>query len=226
MTAALGVECHDVVVTYGRTRALDAVSFCLRPGLTGLLGENGAGKSTLLRVLSGAMNPRSGSVHVGGGQQRVALMPQTPEAPASLTVLEFVTYVTWLRQVPWREARGRAREALAQVGLSKAEDQRTRTLSGGMSRRMWLAQALAARPQVLLLDEPSTGLDPRQRDRMLAILSRLDTTCVLMSSHIIEDVAALASHVLVLDEGRLVYDGATPEHLDARWFLDRVGQRE
>ena len=169
-TLTLDGVCHS----YGRHRALDHVSSTIGTGVCGLIGENGAGKSTLLGVCSGAQAPTSGHVLIDGVEltarpsrrealHRIAFMPQSASAPRNLSVLETVTYLTWMRGAPWSRARQQARQALALVDLEKMSDTRCKALSGGMQRRVWLAQALASEADVLLLDEPSTGLDPRQR---------------------------------------------------------------
>jgi ABC-2 type transport system ATP-binding protein len=221
---------------YGRgTPALDCVDVSFQPGITGLVGANGAGKSTLMRVASGALRPTSGAALVAGSDLyrrgarrealgRVAWMPQVGEYPRSLTALEFVTYITWLRGVGRQEASRRARESLAAVEMGKFEDRKMKALSGGMVRRVWLAQAMAARADVLLLDEPSTGLDPRQRSTMVRLLAAQRAGTVVLSSHVLEDVAELADRVVVLDQGRVIYDGPTPQGLGADWFLALVPQ--
>ncbi|MGO4256726.1 ABC transporter ATP-binding protein [Marmoricola sp. RAF53] len=198
---------------------LDGVTFDLAPEeTTALIGVNGAGKSTLLSVLSGCLRPQRGSVEVVGSSpyrrrernealRGVAFMPQTMTFPPNLTALEAVTYLAWMRGLSRSRAESRARDCLAQVRLEDREHDRLGALSGGMKRRVALAQALASEPEVLLLDEPSTGLDPEQRRQMVELLRGLRAT-TLVSSHLMEDVAEVAARVLVLDEGRLRYDGS------------------
>lgn len=125
-----------------------------------------------------------------------------------MTALEVVEYLAWMRGLGVKESRARARESLDAVGLSARAASKIRELSGGMVRRVALAQAIAAAPRVLLLDEPSTGLDPRQRRIMVDLILSLGS-CVLLSSHVMEDVRDVAQRVLLLNEGRLIFDGTT-----------------
>lgn len=229
---------------YGPFTALDDVSFDLNQGVTALVGVNGAGKSTLLRILAGAQRPSSGSVTTSGGDPHIrkerrqaltalAFMPQEVSFPSRMTAAEVVSYVGWMRGLSVSTARKRARDSLGAVDLTTRADDPVKSLSGGMVRRLALAQALVAQPEVLLLDEPSTGLDPQQRRLMIEVLQELDG-CVLLSSHVMEDVADLATRVLVLNDGRLRFDDSlgalralapdgTPQHRTAeRGFLEII----
>lgn len=217
--------------------AITDLEFQATAGITALLGANGAGKSTLLRILSGALRPSSGNVRIGGLEpfdrvqrpdalRHVALMPQTAAIPRRLRTHEFVAYLTWMRGVPRGEAGHRATEALERVGLADRVDARLGTLSGGMVRRVWLAQALAARTEVLLLDEPSTGLDPRQRATMVDLVREHAQGTVLLSSHLVEDVASLADRVLVLEAGSIVFDGPVSDSMDSDWLLSLIRSPE
>jgi ABC-2 type transport system ATP-binding protein len=210
--------CHG----YGDRSVLDAVTFTIESGTTALLGVNGAGKTTLLSLAGGALRPRSGSVRVAGkhlfgglrerrsGLRDVALMPQTAVFPGGMTACEVVEYITWMRGARSREARIAAEDALARVMLADRAASKVRTLSGGMLRRLCLAQAIASGARVLLLDEPSTGLDPEQRRLMITHLEDLDGA-VLLSSHVMEDVRDLADRVLILDGGGIAFDGDVSE---------------
>lgn len=205
---------------YGGVQALDQVSFSLDRGATALVGVNGAGKSTLLGAISGALRPASGRIAIHGhdpyGRDRkaalraVALMPQSVTFPRRMTAQEVVAYLAWMRGLPSGRARRRAAEALERVGLGARAGSRVGELSGGMLRRVALAQALACDAEVILLDEPSTGLDPEQRRTMVDLVAAVKGT-VLMSSHILEDVVDVAGRVLVLDAGRIVFDGTVEE---------------
>lgn len=241
-------ELRGVSHRYGSDRqALVDVSLQLRPGVTALVGVNGAGKSTLLSVLAGALRPTTGSVVVEavdlfGARRRevigrVALMPQSLTLPPNLTALEAVSVIGWMRGLASREAARRAGVALEAVGLTERGRNAVKELSGGMRRRIALAQALVAEPDVLLLDEPSTGLDPQQRRRVVDIVKGLDGT-VVFSSHVMEDVVDTASRVLVLHEGRIRFEGgvdelsarapagAPPERRPEAAFLALIGDAE
>lgn len=207
---------------YRRRVALDGVDLELTDGRCALVGVNGAGKTTLLTVMAGGLRPRHGTVAVSGRDlyerrsrpaalSRTVLMPQRFGYPRGMTALELVSYLTWMRDVPWSRARERAREALDAVDLDDVRDLRMGSLSGGMVRRVGLAQALAARADVVLLDEPSTGLDPEQRRIMIQLLRSLTGTQIVMSSHVMEDVVDVATHVVVLHEGRVVFQGTVAE---------------
>lgn len=206
----------NVSYAYGSVSALSNVSFELGGGVTALLGVNGAGKSTLLSICAGILPAGAGAVEIlsrplaerksrKAALRSVAIMPQSASFPSNLTALDVVTYLGWLKGMPGAEAGRRAHESLAAVGLSKQTHKKCGSLSGGMLRRVALAQALVNAPAVILLDEPSTGLDPEQRRGMVELIRQLPST-VLLSSHVVEDVEDLAQRVIVLDGGRVVFD--------------------
>ena len=219
---------RDLRHRFGDTPALDGVSLDLRPGVTALVGVNGAGKTTLMHSVAGSLRPDGGSVSFTDGSgvdltpselsRITALMPQQFVAPSRVRVRDFLTYVAWLRAVPRRDRRGRVAAALHQVELADKADARLGSLSGGMVRRVLLAQALIASPTVLLLDEPTTGLDPDQRSHVRSLVADLARDrIVLLSSHILEDVALLASRTVMIESGRLCFDGPTSQ-------LHRLGE--
>jgi len=212
------VQTIGVGHSYSGRVALTGIDLSLNSGATALVGVNGAGKSTLLRTLAGAQQPAMGLVRVGGldpyhrrdrraALSRVALMPQTATFPGNMTVHEVVSFVGWMRGLGSRTAGRRAADVIERVGLAARSADRMKSLSGGMARRVALAQALVSTPDVLLLDEPSTGLDPEQRRAMVLLIKDLDAT-VLFSSHIIEDVLDVAERVVVLESGRVIFDDA------------------
>jgi ABC-2 type transport system ATP-binding protein len=209
---------------FGGTTALRGVDLELTPGVVGLLGPNGAGKTTLLRILATALAPSSGELSVLGWDPRVpaqqtdirrhlGYLPQELGFPRGFTAFAFVDYVAVLKE--WTEPQTRhaeVRRVLDAVNLSGVTSKRIRALSGGQRRRLALAQALLGSPAVLILDEPTTGLDPEQRASLRGVLAELArTSIVLVSTHQTEDVAALCERVIVLDDGRVHYDGAVRE---------------
>lgn len=215
------IDLHEVSHRYQDVDALRDVQLKVGPGITALLGVNGAGKSTLLRIAAGILAPTRGRVLVGdrdlwgrssrsGALRAVNLMPQGAAFPARMTALEIVTYLTWLKGWSGAEARRRSRAALGDVGLGDRIDTKFGALSGGMARRVAFAQAIATEPEVLLLDEPTTGLDPAQRRSMVDLVAGLGDSgvTVVLSSHVVEDVEDLAADVVVLHEGTVRYSGA------------------
>jgi ABC-2 type transport system ATP-binding protein len=227
---------------YGATDAVAGLTLGIGPGVTGLLGPNGAGKTTLMRMLATVLAPTEGRLRMLGldpsdpGERtdirrRLGYMPQEPGFHRQFTVFEFVDYVAILKEMTDRRARHReVRRALEAVGLGDVAGRRIRKLSGGMRRRVALAQALLGDPQLLVLDEPTAALDPEQRMRFRELASALgDERTVLVSTHQTEDVAALCRRVIVMREGRAAFDG-TPAELSglARgrvWIGDERDER-
>ena len=204
--------------------ALTDVTLDVGPGVTGLLGPNGAGKTTLLRIVATALSQDSGTVRVlgedpGDPRGRLAIrrqlgyLPQDSGAYGGFTAFAFVDYVAVLKEMTDRRTRrSEVARVLDAVGLGDRAHQRIRALSGGMRRRVGLAQALLGRPRLLVLDEPTAGLDPEQRLRFRAILGALPPeTTVLLSTHLTEDVTALCPRVVVLDHGCVRFAGPTAE---------------
>lgn len=215
------VELAEVQKTFGSTRAVDRISISLGHGVTGLLGPNGAGKSTLLRIVATVLAPDDGSVRVLGEdpsdregrlsiRRRLGYFPQEPGYYANLTAFEFVDYIAILKEMTDRRARhDEVRRVLAQVELDAVAHKRIKALSGGMRRRVILAQALLGHPEVLVLDEPAAGLDPEQRLRFREAVSAVaEHHTVLLSTHQTEDVQALCQRVVVMDHGRVLHDGS------------------
>ena len=214
------ISLRDVGRTFGATRALAGVNLDLKPGVTGLLGPNGAGKTTLLRLLATALPPSRGQVRAlglnpevpaerTGIRRQLGYLPQETGFPRGFTAFAFVDYIALLKE--WTEPAARhaeVRRVLGLVGLSDLGAKRIRAMSGGQRRRVALAQALLGSPPVLILDEPTTGVDPEQRVVLRAVLAEIArTSIVVLSTHQTEDVAALCEHVIVLDRGRVRYDG-------------------
>jgi ABC-2 type transport system ATP-binding protein len=208
---------------YGSVQALGQIDLTVERGITGLLGPNGAGKTTMLRMMATVLAPDTGSIALLGRdpsraedrveiRRRLGYMPQEPGFYRNFTVFEFVDYVAILKQVTVRKQRhDQVREVLGMVELTSLAHRKIRTLSGGLRRRLALAQALLDHPEMLLLDEPTAGLDPEQRLRFREVVSQLPKRpIVLLSTHQTEDVAALCERVIVLVEGNIRFDG-TPE---------------
>ena len=209
---------------YGRARALQSIDLRLSPGITGLLGPNGAGKTTLLRILATALAADEGQVRVFGNdpttaagriqiRRNLGYLPQEAGFPRGFTTFGFVDYLAILKDWTDRDTRhAEVRRVLAEVDLGDLAPKRIQALSGGQRRRVLVAQALLGQPQLLVLDEPTTGLDPAQRARLRDILSTAAQTATLvLSTHQTEDVAALCERVIVLDGGRIHFDGSVAE---------------
>ena len=220
------VQVRDVVVRFKRTTALDGVTLDLGPGVHGLLGPNGAGKTTLMRVLATVAKPTSGQVslfdrdltdypslrHV---RRRLGYLPQQFGYYPRFTVREFVEYFAWLKEIPARAVPLAVDRAIERVGLSDRADDRLKRLSGGMIRRTGIAQAIVNDPDLLLLDEPTAGLDPEQRVRFRGLLREIGLdACVIVSTHLVEDVTAACTDVTLVNEGSVVFRG-TPDDLIA-----------
>ena len=236
------VVTRAVTKRYGATRALDAVDLALSPGVVGVLGPNGAGKTTLLRILATVLAPDDGSLALLGHdpatadgrlaiRRRLGYVPQEPGFYRGFTAFQFVDYVAILKEWAVRRARhDEVRRVLALVGLEGVMHKRIKALSGGMRRRLAIAQALVGRPDLLIMDEPTAGLDPEQRLRFRELLStEAAAATVVLSTHQTDDVAALCQRVVVLLDGTVRFTG-TPAELARRadgrvWLADERDPR-
>lgn len=215
------LEVRRLTLSRGRRQIYENLSFTLQTGITALLGPNGAGKTTLLNGLLRPDRIRSGSVVLDGlaVSDRTALrayharlghMPQDWRYFAGYSALESVEYVAWLKAV--EDPRTAAIRALEGVDLADAIDTPVRRMSGGMRQRVGLAEALVNDPAIVLLDEPTVGLDPAQRASFRsALTAKADHRAVLLSTHLTDDVRAVANRVLVVDGGSVVFDGTPVE---------------
>ncbi|MBO1334030.1 ATP-binding cassette domain-containing protein [Streptomyces sp. VRA16 Mangrove soil] len=215
-----------LTVRHRRTTALDAVDLDFDSGVHGLLGPNGAGKTSLIRVLATVATPASGRVELFGGdlassrdrraaRRRLGYLPQDFGYYPGFTVREFVAYVAWLKEMPAQATGAAVERAVERVGLADRIDAKIKTLSGGMVRRVGIAQAVVNDPQLLLLDEPTAGLDPEQRVEFRSLLRELgEQTTVVVSTHLVEDVAAACTEVTLIERGTVAYRG-TPAALAA-----------
>jgi ABC-2 type transport system ATP-binding protein len=223
----------------GRVTALDAVSFEARPGeVLGFLGPNGAGKTTAMRICTGYLAPTSGRVTVCGidvaadplaARARIGYLPESVPLYPELRVDEYLAYRAALKSVPRADRKARIDEALDAVALAPERRRIIGQLSKGYRQRVGLADALLHRPEVLILDEPTDGLDPNQRRDTLALIARLgQERTVVLSTHILPEVESVCARVVILDRGRIIAEGRPAELVDADRDLTLVarGDRE
>ena len=213
--AAPLIEAQGVTKRYGSVAALNDVSLTVTARAVGLLGANGAGKSTLMKTMLGLISPDAGHVRVMGvdstaqdwdARRRLGYMPEHSCLPMGMTARDLVVHMGELRGLPRRVAVLRASEVLFQVGLEEERSRLIRTFSVGMRQRTNLAQAIVHSPELVILDEPTNGLDPAGREEMLTLVRRLSSDlgiAVVMSSHVLEDVARTCDAVVVLRDGTL-----------------------
>jgi ABC-2 type transport system ATP-binding protein len=217
------IETINLVKTFGTTRALDGLNLTIRGGsVYGLLGPNGAGKTTAIRVLATLLKPTSGTASVLGHdvvheaaavRQKVSLTGQYASVDEELTGSENLVLVGRLLGLSWTDARKRAAELLEAFGLKDAGGRLVRTFSGGMRRRIDIAASLAARSEVLFLDEPTTGLDPRSRNQVWDLIREIaaEGTTVLLTTQYLEEADRLAERLAVIDHGRVIAEGTSRE---------------
>jgi ABC-2 type transport system ATP-binding protein len=221
----LQIEIKNLTKTYpGEFKALDDINLTITNGMFGLLGPNGAGKSTLMRILVTLMQPTSGQVLVDGKEisshrkeirKMVGYLPQDFRFFAKLKSWEFLDYAARLAGMNSRRERlERVDEMLESVGLFEFRERMANKLSGGMKRRLGIAQALIAHPSMIIVDEPTTGLDPEERIRFRNLLSDLgrSDTIIVLSTHIVGDISSTCNQMALLNEGSLIYQG-TPDKL-------------
>lgn len=221
-----------VTKKFGPKIAVDRLTMTLTPGVTGLLGPNGAGKTTLMRMLAGILKPTGGTItfdgyDVSAEEYRAVLgyLPQDFGYYPEFSGLDFLLYLAALKGMEKQAARRRSMELLEQVGLLAVAKKKIRTYSGGMKQRLGIAQALLNQPKLLILDEPTAGLDPAERVRFREWIAELGKdTIVLLSTHIVTDVEHIADRILMIREGQLFYDGRQPdgEELE-RFYLRQYG---
>lgn len=199
--------------------AVDDVSLTLTPGVWGLLGANGAGKTTLMRMCCGIMQPSSGEIRADGipidrlgaaYRDSLGYLPQEFGFYPSFTVRDYLDYMAALKGIGKRDARRRTNDLLEQLGLADVRKKRIAKLSGGMKRRVGIAQALLNEPEILILDEPTSGLDPSERVRFRNLLSEFaQGRIVLISTHIVADVEYIARQNVLMKDGHLIASGTT-----------------
>ena len=225
--AADAVECRDVTYRFGGVTALDGISCRLRTGITMMLGSNGSGKTTFMRLLATMIRPQHGDIRYGpldygtvrgreGIRAKLGYLPQHVEFSDWESVQRNVEYAAWARGVSAGGCAGVARHMLREVGLSDVAQQRVRGLSGGMRQRLGLACAMVHDPRLLILDEPTVGLDPVQCMLFRRLVAqRAQDTTVLMSTHMVNELQSLDAHVMVLSHGSLVFDAGYDDFVSA-----------
>src|SRR5215472_13720056 len=225
--AIMNVEITGLARRFGRTMAVAGVDLQAGPGVFGLLGPNGAGKTSLLRMMATAIRPTSGTLRLLGRdpgaysprreiRRRLGYLPQNLGYYPGFTVAEFVEYFALLKEVPAAQIPAAVAVAVGRVELGGKAKTKLRALSGGMLRRVGIAQAIVNEPGLLLLDEPTAGLDPEQRVAFRALLRDLGQhATVVVSTHLVEDVGAACARVALMDQGKIVFHG-TPGELTAR----------
>lgn len=237
------IEIRELTKAYkGKVQALRGVDLNIDGGMFGLVGPNGAGKTTLMRILAGLLTPSSGTVRVLGhdlttlaGKQAVkaklGYLPQELGLYPNLTAREFLDYIAILKGHTDRgERRRQIDEVLEIVRLTDEADRRLKTYSGGMKRRIGIAQAVIGQPKLLIVDEPTVGLDPEERVRFRNLLADMAQRCtVILSTHIVEDIGHSCTALAVIDAGRVIYTGAPADMIgQARghvWHITTAGER-
>lgn len=230
------LKIDNLTKQYGAKTAIDHISCSLTPGIIGLLGANGAGKSTLMRMVCGVMKPTGGSItldryDVTKKEYRnlIGYLPQDFGYYPEFTGMEFLLYVAALKGLDKQTARTRSTELLEQVNLQKDAAKKIKAYSGGMKQRLGIAQALLNRPELIVLDEPTAGLDPKERVRFRHIFEQLGKdSIVLLSTHIVSDIEKCADRVMVIKDGQKIFDGTeeeTGKDLET-FYLDIFGGEE
>jgi len=221
------IEVKGLVKTYGAKRAVDGVTFTVRRGdILGFLGPNGAGKSTTMKMITGFLRPDAGSATVDGidvaadpvaVKRKLGYLPESAPAYPEMTVEEFLGFIAEVRGFRAADAkRSQVDRAIALTHLDPVRKQTIETLSKGFKQRVGFAQALLHDPPVLVLDEPTDGLDPNQKNEVRSLIKRMASEkAVILSTHILEEVEAICTRVIIISRGRVVAD-ETPAQLQAR----------
>ena len=211
----------DLTKDFGSFRAVDQVTFTMHSGVYGLLGVNGAGKTTLMRMLTTLIRPTGGEIRWDGQdvfrmdsayRKLLGYLPQDFGYYPDFSIYDYLMYIASIKGIRPAAAKQRALRLLKQVGLSQAGHKKMKTLSGGMKRRVGLAQAMLNDPKILILDEPTAGLDPNERIRFRNLISELsEDRIVLLSTHIVSDIEYIASEILLMKDGRITLSGTAEE---------------
>ena len=220
------IEVKNVTKKYGKVVAVEDISFSINDGeIIGLLGPNGAGKSTTMNILTGYIEQTSGEVTIEGyntlkkpkkAKQQIGYMPEGVPLYTDLTVKEFVTYMAELKHVDRKTRKDKVQKVIEQTGLKEVENKLTRNLSRGYKQRVSMAGALVGEPKILILDEPTVGLDPKQITEIRNLIKELGKThMIILSSHILSEVSQICNKVIIINKGKIVAID-TPENLENR----------
>lgn len=208
--------CIDgVTKKYSGKVAVNNISARLEPGVIGLLGANGAGKTTLMRMICGVLRPSGGSITFEGMEaseemyrDALGYLPQDFGYYPNFTGRSFLMYMAALKGIDKKTAKRKCNELLKMVNLEKAADKKVKTYSGGMKQRLGIAQAVLNDPKIIVLDEPTAGLDPKERVRFRNLIAQLgNDAIVILSTHIVSDVENIADRILIMNEGNVIHDG-------------------
>lgn len=204
---------------YQNKIAVDRISTTLRPGVIGLLGENGAGKTTLMRMLCGILKPSSGTITFDGldvseemYRDVLGYLPQDFGYYPNFSGRDFLMYMSALKGIEKSVARRKCDELLCTVNLEQVANKKIKTYSGGMKQRLGIAQAVLNNPKILILDEPTAGLDPKERVRFRNLIAELGKdSIVILSTHIVSDVEQIADRILMMKSGQIIFDGCVDQ---------------
>ena len=220
------IEVKNITKKYGSFTAVDNISFKIEEGeIIGLLGPNGAGKSTTMNMITGYIEPTEGEIVINGydiskkprkAKSQIGYMPEGVPLYSDLTVKEFVTYMAELKKVDRKTRKEKVEKIIEQTGLKDVEKKLTRNLSRGYKQRVSMAGALVGEPKILILDEPTVGLDPKQITEIRALIKELGKThTVILSSHILSEVSQICNKVIIINKGKIVAVD-TPENLEKK----------
>lgn len=220
------IEVKNITKKYGSITAVDNISFKINKGeIIGLLGPNGAGKSTTMNMITGYIEPTEGEILINGydiskkpkkAKSQIGYMPEGVPLYSDLTVKEFVTYMAELKKVDRKIRKEKVEKIIEQTGLKDVEKKLTRNLSRGYKQRVSMAGALVGEPQILILDEPTVGLDPKQITEIRTLIKELGKThTIILSSHILSEVSQICNKVIIINKGKLVAID-TPENLEKK----------
>lgn len=224
------LKLDKVTKEFGDFKAVDEITLTMYDGVYGLLGLNGAGKTTMMRMICTLMHPTSGTITYDGKdifklndeyRDILGYLPQEFGYYPEFNVKDYLMYIAALKGIKTSVASKRVKQLLHEVGMTKASSKKMRQLSGGMKRRVGIAQAMLNNPKILILDEPTAGIDPMERIRFRNLIGKLaETRLVLLSTHIISDIEAIANHILLVKDGKLVECGTKQQ------LCEKVGGAE